>query len=177
MRFDLDGRNTWLDPTAWVAPSATVVGAVRLRQHASVWYGAVVRADLEEIEIGERSNIQDNCVLHADPGRPLIVGSGVTVGHSAVLHGCAIGDGVLVGMGAIVLNGARIEAGCIIGAGALVPENAVIPAASLVLGSPGRVRRPVAEAERRSIEQNAQQYVRLVELHRNGREPRPEESP
>ncbi|HEX6870389.1 MAG TPA: gamma carbonic anhydrase family protein [Micromonosporaceae bacterium] len=168
MLIEVRGSRPVVDPTAWVAPNATLVGAVSLGARTSVWYSAVVRADLESITIGERTNVQDGCVLHADPGRPLVLGGGITVGHAAVLHGYTIGDDVLVGMGSIILNGAVVEPGVLIGAGCPIPENTVIPSGSLVLGSPGRVRRHLTGAERDRIRDNAEQYVRLSDLHRTG---------
>jgi carbonic anhydrase/acetyltransferase-like protein (isoleucine patch superfamily) len=122
----------------YVAETAVVIGKVRIKAGASVWFGAVLRGDNEWIEIGERSNIQDNCTLHTDPGFPLTVGEGCTIGHNAILHGCTIAPNTLIGMGAIVMNGARIGTNCIVGAGALVREGAVVPDNSLVVGSPAR---------------------------------------
>ncbi|MEM9370670.1 MAG: gamma carbonic anhydrase family protein [Pseudomonadota bacterium] len=125
----------------YVAPGARVIGDVRIGLGASVWFNAVLRGDNEPIVVGPGSNIQDNCVCHVDPGFPLTLGTDVTVGHSAVLHGCTIGDGSLIGMGAIVLNGAKIGKGCLIGAKALVTECAEIPDHSMVLGAPGKIIR------------------------------------
>ena len=147
--------------SAWVAPNATVVGRVRIDEGVGVFYSAVVRGDLEAIEIGANSNIQDGAVLHADPGRPLVVGSGVSVGHNAVLHGCTVGDDVLIGMGSTVLNGATIGAGSLIAANALVPEGTDIPPGSLVAGVPGKVRRELSEAVRANVVTNAKVYVEL----------------
>lgn len=156
------------DDSAWVAPNATVIGQVRLHAEVSVWYSAVLRADLESITVGERTNIQDGSVLHADPGFPLSVGAGVSVGHNAILHGCTIGDDVLVGMGATVLNGATIGAGSMIAANALVPQNAEIPPGSLVAGVPGKVRRELSEEEIEGIRLNGAVYVRNTTTHRDG---------
>ncbi|MFR9749625.1 gamma carbonic anhydrase family protein [Nocardia sp. 004] len=161
----LNGHTPDIGPDTWIAPTATVIGQVRIAAHVGVFYSAVVRADLESIEIGMTTNIQDGCVLHADPGFPLIIGSGVSVGHNAVLHGCTIGDHVLIGMGATVLNGARIGAGSLIAANALIPEGADIPAGSLVAGVPGKVRRELTDQERSNIEHNANIYRALKELH------------
>lgn len=151
--------------SVFVAPTATVVGNVRIGAGSSVFFGAVLRSELDEIVIGERTNIQDNCVMHIERGMPVYVGSGCTVGHCAILHSCTVGDNTLVGMGAIVLNGAVIGRDCIIGAGALVPQNAVIPDGSLVVGMPAKVRRRVTEAEiaanrasARMYEEEAQEY-------------------
>lgn len=159
-----------IDDSAWVAPNATVIGRVRLEAEVSVWYSAVVRGDLEDITVGKGTNIQDGCVLHADPGFPLTVGAGVSVGHNAILHGCTIGDDVLVGMGATVLNGAVIGAGSLIAANALIPEGAQIPPGSLVAGVPGKVRRELGEAELDRIKLNAAVYLHNTSLHRTGQE-------
>ncbi len=133
--------------SVFVAPTATVVGNVRIGAGSSVFFGAVLRSELDEIVIGEGTNIQDNCVLHIERGIPTHVGNGCTIGHSAIVHSCTVGDNTLVGMGAIILNGAVVGKNCIIGAGALIPQNAVIPDGSLVVGMPGKVRRAVTEAE------------------------------
>lgn len=183
MRIDLSGAQaTWsgvpgrpaptvplrpdVDPTAWVAPTAVLVGAVTLLPGANVWYGCVLRGDGDLITIGAGSNIQDLTVIHADPGTPVTVGSGVTVGHRAVLHGCTVGDDALIGMGAIVLNRASIGAGSLVGAGALVPEGMDVPPRSLVLGSPAKVRRSLTDAEQQRLRVNADVYVALTDLHR-----------
>lgn len=156
-----------IDDTAWVAPTATVIGRVRLGEQVSIWYGAVIRGDMEDISIGSGTNIQDGCVLHADPGFELRVGSGVSVGHNAILHGCTIGDDVLVGMGATVLNGAVIGEGSLIAANALIPEGAKIPPGSLVAGVPGKVRRELGDAERDRIKLNAAVYLHTMSTHRD----------
>jgi carbonic anhydrase/acetyltransferase-like protein (isoleucine patch superfamily) len=150
---------------AWVAPGATLVGAVTLGSRSSVWYGAVLRGDGDCIEVGEGSNIQDGCVLHTDPGFPLHVGDGVSVGHRAVLHGCDIADGVLVGMGAVVLNGARVGPRSLVAAGAVVLENAEIPAQSLVAGAPAKVRRPLTDDEVAALGENARDYEAATRMH------------
>ncbi len=156
--------------TFWIAPSADVIGNVRLEACASVWFGAVLRGDNELIHIGENSNIQDGCVLHTDPGFPLSVGRDVTVGHGAVLHGCTVEAGVLIGMRATVLNGAVIGAGSIVGANALVPEGKVIPANSLVLGTPGRVVKTLDGAQAGEMARLAQIYVRRRQEYSSGLE-------
>jgi carbonic anhydrase/acetyltransferase-like protein (isoleucine patch superfamily) len=145
-------------PTAWVAPGAHVLGRVELGEGASVWFGAVLRGDNEPIRIGAGSNVQENSVLHTDPGHPLVIGAGVTIGHQAMLHGCTIGDGSLVGIQAVVLRGARIGRDCLIGAGALVPEDADIPDRSLVIGSPGKVMRQLTDEEVTRIRDGAARY-------------------
>ncbi len=146
------------DGSAWVAPSASVIGRVILHPGASVWFGAVLRGDNEPITIGEDSNIQDNAVLHTDIGFPLTIGARVTVGHRAMLHGCTIGEESLIGMGATILNGARIGRGCLIGAGALITEGKEIPDGALVLGAPGKVVRMLDDAAREAIRQSAAWY-------------------
>ncbi|OJF10563.1 gamma carbonic anhydrase family protein [Couchioplanes caeruleus] len=165
MRIAFDGHTPWVAPTAWTAPTATLIGRVRMGEQSSLWYGAVIRADCESITVGEQSNVQDGCVLHADPGFPLVLGSRVSVGHNATLHGCTIGDDVLIGMGATVLNGARIGNGVLIAAGALVSQDADIPAGVLVAGVPGKVRRELTPAEREDITANAVSYVDLAAAH------------
>ncbi|WP_447644704.1 gamma carbonic anhydrase family protein [Nocardioides zeae] len=148
-----------VDPSAWIAPGAVLVGDVSVGPEASVWYTAVLRGDGDSITVGPRSNVQDGCVLHADPGFPLRVGAGVSVGHRAVLHGCTVDDDVLVGMGAIVMNGARVGSGTIIGAGAVVSAGVEVPPRSLVLGVPAKVRREVTDAELAEVLANATTYV------------------
>jgi carbonic anhydrase/acetyltransferase-like protein (isoleucine patch superfamily) len=152
--------------TAWVAPTASVIGRVTLGAESSVWYSTVVRADLETIEIGAGSNVQDGCVLHADPGRPVRVGERVTIGHRAVLHGATVEDDVLIGMGSVVLNGAHIGNGSVVGAGAVVTENTRVPPGSLVLGTPAAVRGEIGEEQRHGIVANAAHYVALAARHR-----------
>src|ERR1700734_498823 len=152
--------------SAFVAPGAVLIGRVTVTAGASIWYAAVLRADLDSIFIGERSNIQDGCVLHADPGVPLALGADVTVGHNATLHGCTVEDQVLIGMGAIVLNGSHVGRHSIIAAGALLTEGQQVPEGVLVAGVPGKVRRELSEAEHAAIERNAASYVELAELHR-----------
>jgi len=154
-------------PGAWVAPGAVLAGDVELAAGASVWYASVLRADGAGIRIGEGSNVQDGCVLHADARGALEVGAGVSVGHRAVLHGCTVEDGSLVGMGAVVLTGARIGAGSLVAAGAVVLEGAQVPPGSLVAGVPAKVRRPLEEAERASLRENAATYDRLLAVHRD----------
>jgi carbonic anhydrase/acetyltransferase-like protein (isoleucine patch superfamily) len=154
--------------TAFVAPGAVLIGRVTVGEEASVWYGAVLRADRDTIVVGERSNVQDGCVLHADPGLPLSVGSQVTIGHNATLHGCTVEDLVLIGMGAIVLNGARVGRHSIIAAGTVLAEGHQVPEGVLVAGVPGKIRRDLSAAERAAIERNAATYVALSQLHRRG---------
>lgn len=155
-----------LDPTAFVAPGAVVAGDVVVGPDSGLWYAVVVRGDAERIRIGARSNVQDGSVLHADPGFPLTVGDGVSVGHRAVLHGCTIEDDVLVGMGAIVMNGARVGAGSVVGAGACVPQGMQVPPRSLVLGLPAKVRGELDDAQVDGVRENAATYVALAARHR-----------
>ena len=154
-----NGHTPTLDETAWVAPGAWLVGKVTLHAEASVWYGAVLRADNDRITIGARTNLQDGSVIHVDPGHPATLGRGVSVGHRAILHGCTIDDDVLVGMGAIIMNGAHIGKNTLIGAGALIPEGTVIPPSSIVVGMPGRIRGTVTRAQVETITRNALDYV------------------
>ena len=159
--YSLDGHTPEFGeaPECWIAPTAVLIGKVRLKRDASIWFGAVLRADDELIEIGERSNVQDNCVFHVDPGFPLTIGDDCTIGHHAMVHGCTIGSNTLIGMCATVLNGAQIGRNCLIGAGALITENKVIPDNSVVMGAPGRVVREIDEAGVRSLTQAAALYV------------------
>lgn len=166
--ISVDGFTPDIDASAWVAANATLVGDVVLGEGASVFYSCVVRADSDRITIGAGTNIQDGCVVHADPGFPVNVGSGVSVGHRAVLHGCTVEDNVLIGMGAVLLNGARIGSGSLIAAGAVVLEGAVIPPDSLVAGVPAKVRRDTADAERAHIVENAVGYRRLAATNAKG---------
>ncbi|HEY0260097.1 MAG TPA: gamma carbonic anhydrase family protein [Lacisediminihabitans sp.] len=155
-----------IDPTAWVAPTATLIGAVTLGRRASVYYGAVLRADVDEIRIGDDSNIQDNVSVHGDDGVPTIVGVGVSVGHAAVLHGCVVEDGCLIGMGAVLLNRSVIGAGSLVAAGSVVLEGTVVPPGSLVAGVPATVRRPLTDTDRRHLAVNATRYLELTAVHR-----------
>lgn len=157
-----------LDPTAWVADSATVLGNVVLRAHASVWYGAVIRGDNERIEIGLGSNIQDGSVLHTDIGHPLRIAAHVTVGHQTVLHGCAIGEGSLIGIQAVVLNGAVIGRNCLVGAGALVTEGKVFPDNVLIMGTPAKVVRELSAEQMQRIRGGSARYVENARVHRSG---------
>ena len=157
--YALDEVSPQLAAGAWAAPSADLIGDVRLGLRASVWFGAVIRADNTPILVGEESNIQDGAVGHSDPGAPLTIGARVTVGHQAILHGCMIGDGALIGMGARVLNGAVIGPNCLVGAGALVTEGKVFEAGMLIVGVPARVVRPLTEAEIGALALSAAHYA------------------
>jgi carbonic anhydrase/acetyltransferase-like protein (isoleucine patch superfamily) len=165
------GKQPQVDDDAFVAASAEVIGDVVIGPRSSIWYGAVLRGDGERIVVGERTNIQDGCVLHADPGIPLTLGDGISVGHRAVLHGCTVGDDTLVGMGAVVLNGARVGPRCLVAAGALVLEGADIPAQSLVAGAPAKVRRTLTDEEVARLRENATTYERLMRQHAASAEP------
>lgn len=161
-----EDRRPDLEESAWVAPGATVVGDVRLGERASVWYGAVLRGDTEPITVGDRTNIQDGAVLHADPGFPATVGSGCVVGHKSIVHGATVEDGCLIGMNATVLNGARIGAGSVVGAGAVVPEGREFPPRSLILGIPAKQVGEVSEDQIKEIERGAAEYVERAAAHR-----------
>ncbi len=153
--------------SAYVDPSAQVIGDVAIGERSSVWCNATLRGDVNRIRIGVESNIQDNSVLHVDEGDfPLLLGDRVTVGHSVVLHGCVVEDDSLVGIGAIILNGARIGRGSVVAAGALIPEGAQVPPGSLVMGVPGKVRREITAEERERFRVNAQHYVELRQFYR-----------
>ncbi|MEY4697265.1 MAG: hypothetical protein RIT14_1693 [Pseudomonadota bacterium] len=168
MIYALDDIAPQIDPTAWVAPDANVIGHIVLAAGSSVWFGATLRGDNEAIILGARSNVQENCVLHTDMGFPLTIGADCTIGHKAMLHGCTIGDGSLIGMGATILNGAKIGKGCLIGACALITEGKDIPDGSLVMGSPGKVVRLLdAEAQARLL-LSAAGYARNAARFRAG---------
>ncbi len=157
--YEIDGSAPLIGEGAWVAPSADLIGDVRLGRGASVWFGAVIRADNTPILIGDGSNVQDGAIGHSDPGVPLTIGARVTVGHQAILHGCTIGDGALIGMGARVLNRAVIGAGCLVGAGALVTEGKIFEPGMLIVGSPARGVRALSEDERHALLGSAAQYA------------------
>jgi carbonic anhydrase/acetyltransferase-like protein (isoleucine patch superfamily) len=156
---ELDFGKPQIDDQAFVAPTAVVVGAVTMGPHASIWYGAVARADADVIEIGEGSNVQDGCTLHSDEGFPLLIGKGVTVGHRVVLHGARVDDDVLIGMGSIVMNGAHIGSGSIVAAGAVVTPGTVVPPHSVVGGVPAKVLRPATDDDMAHIVGNAASYT------------------
>ena len=160
MIYDLEKNVPEISADSWVAPNAIIIGKVKLEKNSSIWFNAVLRGDIEKIVIGENSNIQDGSVLHTDPGCPLAVGKGVTVGHMVMLHGCEISDDTLIGIGSTILNKAKIGKNCIIGANTLVTENKTIPDNSLVLGSPGKVIRKVTDDEIKVIRENAKHYVK-----------------
>jgi len=168
--FELDGVAPDLpaDGRYWIAENATVIGRVRLKSDASVWFGAVLRGDNEWIELGARSQIQDNATLHTDPGFPLTIGENCVIGHNVVLHGCTIGANSLIGMGAIMLNGAKIGRNCLVGAGALVTEGKEFPDNALIVGAPARAVRTLDDRTREGIARGADIYVRRWQQYANG---------
>ena len=159
MIYDFENNTPTLDKNSWVASNAVLIGKIVLKKDANVWFNVVLRGDLEPIIIGEGSNVQDGSVFHTDPGCPLTLGKGVTVGHMVMLHGCEVDDNSLIGIGSTILNKTKIGKNCIIGANALVTENKVIPERSLVLGSPGKIVRQVTDEEIDYIKENARDYV------------------
>lgn len=159
MLLDYQGKKPILDPTVFVAEGAKLIGDVRIGAESSIWFNAVLRGDLAEIVIGNRSNIQDGAIGHVNTGQPLIVKDDVTVGHGAIIHGCTIGQGTLIGMGAIVLNGAEIGEYALVGAGSLVTENTKLPSYTLSLGSPARVVRELTEKDLQRMKLTAESYV------------------
>lgn len=157
--YELDGIAPTISESAWVAESSQIIGGVELGDDANVWFGVVIRGDNELIRVGRRTNIQDACVLHSDPGFPLTLGEDVTVGHKAMLHGCTIGDGCLIGIGAIVLNGAKIGKHCLVGAGSLVTEGKEFPAGSMIFGSPAKAVRQLSAEQLDGLRLMAHHYV------------------
>lgn len=166
--YELDGVAPKIAESAWVADSAEVMGRVTLGEDASVWFGTVVRGDTESITIGAGSNIQDASVLHADFGKPLVVGCNVTVGHQVMLHGCTIGDESLIGIGAVVLNGARIGRNCLVGAGALVTEGKEVPDGSMIIGSPAKAVRQLSPEQIEGLRQSARHYIDNARRFKSG---------
>lgn len=171
MNYALGSLHPEIDPDTWVAPDANLIGQVRLRAGASVWFTATLRGDNEWIDIGEGSNVQEGCTLHTDLGYPLVIGAGCTIGHNVILHGCTIGENSLIGMGATVLNGARIGANCLIGAGALITEGKEIPDGSLVMGSPGKVVRSLDESAIARLRLSARHYQDNMRRYRQDLRP------
>jgi carbonic anhydrase/acetyltransferase-like protein (isoleucine patch superfamily) len=171
--YTLDDKHVTLpaDGQAWVAPNAVVIGNVILETDASIWFNAVLRGDNEPIRIGARSNVQDGCVLHTDPGFPLTIEADCTIGHMVMLHGCRIGRGSLIGIGAIILNGAEIGEECLIGSGALITEGKKIPPRSVVMGAPGRVIRQVTDADVERLAAGAVNYERRWKQFAAGMKP------
>ena len=159
MKYSLGDRKVVFQGDYWIADNAVVIGSVVLGNNASIWFNCVVRGDYDVITIGENSQLQDGCVLHVDPGHPLTLGTDVSVGHMAMLHGCTVGDGTLVGVKSVILNDAVIGKNCLIGAGALIPERKIIPDGSLVVGSPGQIVRQLTGDEIRFLKTFASDYV------------------
>jgi len=168
--YELDGERPELpaDDLYWVAETASVIGRVRLHADVSIWYGSVLRGDNEWIDIGARSQIQDNCTLHTDPGFPLTIGADCVIGHNVVLHGCTIGDQSLIGMGAIVLNGAKIGSNCLVGAGALITEGKEFPDGAVILGAPAKAVRETDDKARAMIARAAEVYVKRWKRYQAG---------
>lgn len=164
----LGDRRPEIDPDAWLAPTSVVSGSVRIGAGSSVWYGASLRGDNDQITVGERSNLQDNVVVHVDAGHPAVIADDVSVGHAAVLHGCTVGSGTIVGMGSVVLNGAVIGEECLVAGGAVVLEGMQIPPGSLVAGVPARIRRELTPEERANLREGIGCYPALAALHRTG---------
>ena len=160
MKYRLGDSLVETHPESWTAPTATLIGKVRLEEGASVWFNAVLRGDNELILIGKHSNVQDGAVMHTDMGYPLTIGTGVTIGHNAMLHGCTVGDYSLIGINAVILNGAKIGKNCIIGANSLIGEGKEIPDGSLVMGSPGKVVRDLTDEQKKLLEASAAHYVK-----------------
>lgn len=165
--FPFDGHTPAVDSSAFVAPSATLIGQATLGAQSSAFYGVVVRADTNSITVGSGSNLQDNVVLHADAGFPTSIGDGVSVGHNAVVHGCTVEDNCLIGMSATIMNGAVIGEGSLVAGGAVVLEGAIIPPGSLVAGVPAKVRRGLTPEEREHVRDNATHYVELARKHKD----------
>lgn len=165
MLIRYQGISPKTEEALFVAPNATIIGKVTLSKNASVWYGAVIRGDLEPIVIGEGSNVQDNCVLHCSHGKPMTIGANVTIGHGAVVHGCTVEDDVLVGMGCTLLNGCVIGKGSIVAAGAVVPEGMIVPPGCLVMGVPARIKSSVKSAQADMPLRGAAEYRELAALH------------
>ena len=166
--YQLDDLSPAIHDSAWVADSAAVMGNVTLSEDSSVWFGVVIRGDTETITVGKGTNIQDNSVLHADHGMPLVIGENVTVGHQVMLHGCTIGDGSLIGIQAVVLNGAKIGKHCLVGAGALVTEGKEFPDGCMILGSPAKALRQLTEAQIEGLKMSAQHYIDNARRYKAG---------
>ncbi|HEX5507093.1 MAG TPA: gamma carbonic anhydrase family protein [Pseudolabrys sp.] len=168
--YELDGQAPEFPEEGryYIAETATLIGRVRMKDDTSVWFGAVLRGDNEWIELGERSQIQDNCTLHTDPGFPMVIGSNCVIGHNVVLHGCTIGDNSLIGMGAILLNGAKIGKNSLVGAGSVITEGKSFPGNSLIVGAPGRVLRTLDEKAVTMIRGGADIYVRRSQQYAKG---------
>ena len=166
--YQLDDLKPSVHPSAWVADNAQVIGNVTLAENTSVWFGVVMRGDTSTISIGQGSNVQDNSVLHADEGIPLVIGEGVTVGHQVMLHGCTVGNNSLIGIGAVVLNGAKIGNNCLVGAGALVTEGKEFPDGSMIIGSPAKAVRMLLPEQIEGLKMIARHYIDNASRYRVG---------
>ncbi len=166
--YQLDDFTPLVPSSAWVADSAQVMGNVTLAEDASVWFGAVLRGDTSTITVGKGSNVQDNSVLHADNGMPLVIGEGVTVGHQVMLHGCTVGNNSLIGIGAIVLNGVKIGNNCLVGAGALVTEGKEFPDGSMIIGSPAKAVRMLSPEQIEGLKMSAKHYIANANRYKAG---------
>ena len=166
--YQLDDLKPAVHPTAWVADNARVMGNVTLAENTSIWFGVVIRGDTSTISVGRNSNVQDNSVLHADVGMPLLIGEGVTVGHQVMLHGCTIGNNSLIGIGAIVLNGAKIGSNCLVGAGALVTEGKEFPDGSMIIGSPAKAVRMLSPEQIEGLKMSARHYMDNANRYKTG---------
>lgn len=170
MMFDTQFHPEQVDPSAFLAPGCVVLGDVMIGAESTVWFQAVIRGDVAPIRIGRQTNVQDHCLLHADPGFPCTLGDRVTLGHGAIVHGATVGDDVLIGMRAVVMNGAIIGAGSIVGVGAIVTEGVQIPPGSVVIGAPGQIKRPTLERDIARIRHAADHYVAAGKAYRGGGE-------
>jgi carbonic anhydrase/acetyltransferase-like protein (isoleucine patch superfamily) len=166
--YQLDDLTPTLHASAWVADNAQVMGNVTLAEDSSVWFGVVIRGDMDAITVGKGSNIQDGSVLHTDQGMPLTIGDNVTVGHQVMLHGCTIGDGSLIGIQAVVLNGAKIGKNCLVGAGSLVTEGKEFPDGSMIFGSPAKAVRQLSEVQIEGLKMSAQRYIENARRYKRG---------
>ena len=166
--YQIDEFKPAVAASAWVADSAEVIGSVTLGEDSSVWFGVVIRGDTSTISVGKGSNVQDNSVLHADHGMPLVIGDGVTVGHQVMLHGCTIGDGSLIGIQAVVLNGAKIGKNCLVGAGALVTEGKEFPDGSMIFGSPAKAVRQLSPEQIEGLKMSAESYIANARRYKAG---------
>ena len=171
MKYQLEGNDVITEGEVFIAHTATLIGKVTLKHQSSVWWGAVLRGDYERITIGERSNIQDNCIVHMDEDFPVTVGDCVTVGHKVVLHGCTIGNNSLIGINSVIMNGVEIAEDCLVGSNTLITENKIIPPRSLVLGSPGKIVRELTDEEVEANTGFSDRYVRNSARYRNTLKP------
>ena len=166
--YQLDDLKPSVHPSAWVADNAQVVGHVSLAENTSIWFGVAIRGDTSTISVGKGSNVQDNSVLHADEGMPLVIGEGVSVGHQVMLHGCTVGNDTLIGIGAIVLNGAKIGNNCLVGAGALVTEGKEFPDGSMIIGSPAKAVRMLSPEQIEGLKMIAKHYISNATRYKSG---------